>query len=149
MKKFIAAAICFLFLLCPAPARSETDNSVEESQIAPLVKGQSAPFDGVELNPSAAAQIIVDKDIVTKRQQAEIEKIVADTLAKETFKYTELKNSTDAEKKLLNEKISQDEEIIKKENSRWSRSSYFFLGTGVGIVVTTAATIVIATLASK
>lgn len=81
MKKVMSAVLALLLISTSARA--------DDSYLSPLKQGQPAPYDGLLLNPTAAATIMSDRRLQQDLIKAEVDKAVGEVTANFTFKMKE------------------------------------------------------------
>ena len=120
-------------------------------KISPLKKGQEAPFDGVLLDASAAAKLMVDQQESENQCKIETEKEVATVKAKLDLDLANARASNEALQKELDVRVSLKDEHIeflekqtlknakKADNSKW----WLLGGIAAGIALTIGGAFVI------
>jgi len=118
--------------------------TIGAGKISPLQKDQKAPFDGVLLDPTAAAKIIVSQQQAEEKCKIEIEKEVAVSKASYELDLANLKASREALQKELDARILLKDEHIefleneavknakKADNGKW----WLVGGIATGILLT-------------
>lgn len=92
----------------PAPSPDEKDVG---PAISPMKKKQIAPFTGVLLSPAAVAAVITDYKTAEQKTEIEVKKAVGLIEAKRAFDVSEIKASSEADKKIM--KASLDEKTAR------------------------------------
>lgn len=149
-------SITILFFTFPVKAAPSEDVSLGIAdktlgRISPLQKGQKAPFNGVLLDASAAAKLMVDQQEAENTCQIEVNKQVALTKAKLELDLANLRASNKALKNELDVRISlKDEHInfLEKEairNAKKANNGKWWLIGGVagGILLSIGAALII------
>lgn len=123
------------------------ETTVDEPLIAPLKRGQQAPWPGVLLNAAAVGSIKFDKENEKEKIDTEVQKAVSDVLTRKNGELDILKVSLEGkiEQKdaLLEEKEGQLS-VFREENKSLrealtnapNRSTWFGIGLISGILVT-------------
>lgn len=118
-----------LFSLFCATLLIATPVLAEDPYVSPLKKGQQSPYDGLLLNPPAAAVIMSEKRVQQDIVNAEVQRAVGQVTATFTLKLKEQETSckessavTEAQLKIRDNAIKSLEEEIKKskEAARWT-----------------------------
>lgn len=160
MKQIIAIIIAFamIFFSLPVMAAEPTSSDVSLGaagltlgKVSPLEKGERAPFDGVLLDPAAAAKLMVDQQEADNKCQIEINKHVETEKAKLQLDLANMKASRDALKKELAIRMSIKDEHIKflendaVKNAKKSQNSvwWFMGGLAGGILLSIGAAFII------
>lgn len=132
-----------------APKTSEPDPG---AVMSPLKKGQTAPFTGVLLSPSAAASVIAEIKSIDAKVAIEVDKAKKDASAKGAFDLKEAEVRCAADKKILQAGVESRDARIKiledKVGSAPNPVLWASLGAAGGIAVT-ALTVFIVTSVSK
>lgn len=160
MRQIFAAIIAFSLILFSMPAQASPwsifVNNPEDSsismgtagavfgKISPLKEGQKAPFDGVLLDASAAAKLMVDQQASEAKCQIELEKEVEMAKAKLNLDLANMKAARDALEKELSVRISLKNEHIEflekeaEKNAKKANNGKWWLigGVAVGIALT-------------
>lgn len=151
MNKFCSVFLAFIFIFFPLSANAspwaiyqQPEFDVPQGQISPLKKGDKAPFEGVLIDSTAAAKLMVNAQEAEYRCQIEIDKEVAKERAKLELDLENLRASRDALKKELDVRIDlKDEhiEFLEKEvvrnTKRASNGKWWLIGgIAAGIALT-------------
>lgn len=129
-----------------APVKGEPDVG---AAISPLKKGQVAPFSGVLLSPRATATIIAQINSVTDRIKLEVDHARAEAAAHCEYEVSELKTHAEADTKVLQAQLDErdkrltilNEQLKQEESNRTNTPLWVGLGTGAGVVVGIATTV--------
>jgi hypothetical protein len=156
MKKIYSFILIILLFLFSFPANaspfsiynmqppSDDISLGSVGKISPLQKDQKAPFDGVLLDPTAAAKIIVSQEQAEEKCKIEIEKEVAIAKATSELDLANIKASREALQKELDTRILLKDEHIefleneavknakKADNGKW----WLVGGIATGILLT-------------
>jgi hypothetical protein len=146
MRKLSSYALILSALFLHSIALAEIP---EEPTIAPLKKGQPAPWPGVLLNSSAVASIKFDKDTEKERIEAAVQRATSATLAQKNAELELLKVSLDSkisQKDALLEEKNEQLVIFREENKNLrdalsqapNRTTWFGIGLVSGILVSLA-----------
>lgn len=146
MKKTISTLLLITFL---TPATSFGDSLQDEPMVAPINQGQAAPFAGVLFNKPAAAKVTVEYKHDTSDLQVEIDRAVADAIAKKNKELSDASAVCTREKTELSAKIVSLNETLRikqEENDSLKtqvenspkRTTWFGLGFATGLVFTVA-----------
>lgn len=112
--------------------------------ISPLKKGDRAPFTGVELSPLAVATIVAQFSTAKDLVKIETDRTRSEEKARCEFSVSELKASTDADKKILQANVDArqkqiaalNEQLKKEQDSRPNVVLWTSLGGAAGIGLT-------------
>lgn len=146
----IVSFVLLAVLLCPNVSFAEnTVTTLQEPIIAPLDKGQAAPWPGVLLNSVAVGSIKFDKDHEKEKIDTEVQRAVSDVIARKNGELDMLKssfNSSLIQKDALIEEKEGQIKTFREENKKLreeldnapSRNTWFGIGFVSGILVTVA-----------
>jgi hypothetical protein len=123
------------------------DVIAEEPTIAPLNQGQIAPFPGVLFNKAATAKVIVEYKHEIINTQVEVEKAVADAIAKKNKEIADITTTCEREKLELSARTETFNEMLALKQKELdslkdqltnapNRSTWFGLGFTGGILLT-------------
>lgn len=141
------AVFFFSFDLHAAPASDDVSLGIAGAtlgKISPMNEGQKAPFDGVLLDASAAARLMVEQQEADNKCRIETEKQVSTAKAKLELDLANMRASRDSLKKELEVRVNLKDEHIeflekhavrnakKANNGKW----WLVGGIAVGIALT-------------
>ena len=145
MLNKITALILSCILIVPGLAYADPPNPEvpPQPQIKSIAKGDSAPFSGVLLNPTAAAKIFTERDFLNEECVLKISYAVE----KESLRLKLLLDSSQAsldsmEQKytsLLNIKDQEIKRLSKVASEKGDYSSWWFAGGVVAGIITSVA----------
>ena len=115
--------------------------------LSPMKKRQRAPFTGVLLSSSAAANIIVELETIKERihieivkatqlEQANCDKRLADAIAKSRADVNVLQASIDSKNKTINVLNVELKTLNDYNNAEWQPAAWVGIGTATGILLT-------------
>ena len=154
MQKFISFIMIIVMLAFTMPAyaddaatsgaklpKLETPAGEVEmgAVIAPMKKGQAAPFTGVLLSPRASASLTVQINSINEQIKIEVERARNEANAQCEFKTSELKVVADADRRVSTAMLdSRDKDIkilqdnIKQHEKDEDNSPFWYVVSGVG-----------------
>jgi len=150
VKQVISMMLCFC-LVFPAPlfAQEAPAEPVEKPKVVEVKAGDSIPFDGVLLNPAAAAQMLANQKFLEAECKLKIDFEISKLQAQHDLLYNNLQlNLSSTEKKYSAILDIKDEEIerINKialessgDYSHWWAAGGFLLGAAVALGIFFAA----------
>jgi hypothetical protein len=119
-------------------------------EVAPVKKGQPAPFDGTLLSPEAVATVVADRQATTETTKAETTRVQSEEQAKCKFTVDEAKASADAKltvtdanlgaekKKAVALNIALKKEIASRPNVAVWTVMGGIVGAGVTVLIVVA-----------
>lgn len=114
------------------------------SAVSPMKKDDRAPFSGVLLSPRAIATILSQFRNQKEQTKIEVDHAVSVERAQQEYKISELKTSTETDKKILEAQLAArkkeililDERLKKEESSKANLPLWTGVGVGGGIAIT-------------
>ena len=141
INKVISTFLCVAFVTFTVRASAQDTITPFAEQnigsiVTPLHKGDKAPFTGVELSPSAVAEIMATLSTADEETRIEVTKATTEAESQCKFKLSEQKASSDASYKVVSAELTQQQktnkvllETLKKEESSGS-STVILIGIG-------------------
>lgn len=121
--------------------------------IAPISKGQQAPFDGVEMSPEAVANVIADKEYNKQATIVETNKATAEANANCDFKVSEITTQQSTDKKIATAQIDsmkkQNDELNSALKKAIDNTPNVAFWTGAGFVLGVGLTVLTVFLTHK
>lgn len=135
-----------------ARAQAEPKDS---PNIAPVAKGQPAPFSGVVFSPEAVAKVVAQKDAAAAAQQLAVQNQAQKDAAELKFRIAEIMTSCTADKSIIQAQLNDSKrqvniltEQLKKNSSGPSPVVWASIGAGSALVLTLV-TVFVVSQASK
>jgi hypothetical protein len=121
-SKLIAFLVGLLIMLFASHALGDEPRplvpaSATPAVVTPIQKGTPAPFSGVLYSPTAAAQVIADRNAVPAKIKLEVDAAVATANAQCEFKAGNAKAASDADARVCKAIIEAKDEQIKQTNA--------------------------------
>jgi hypothetical protein len=159
LKKIISIFLCFLIAITsytrvayaedvvipyiPPITVPATETDVG-SAVSPMKKDDRAPYTGVLLSPRAIATILSQFRNQKDQTKIEVDHAVSVERAQQEYKISELKTTSESEKKILEAQLAArkkeivvlDERLKKEESSRANVPLWTGIGVGGGVVLT-------------
>lgn len=142
MKRFISTLLVASMLAASATAWAD-DPPASPPTVAPLQKGQPAPFTGVLLSPAAVAQTVAEKETAKKVTELAVQHQVALGEAQKKFEIDRLTTTCVADKKIMQAQVDYNlkqiailDEQLKKQSGGPGAPVWIGLGAVGGVVLT-------------
>lgn len=158
-KKIISIILCFVITITSftkiahaedvvipyiPPVTAPTTEPDVGNAISPMKKDDRAPFTGVLLSPRAIATILSQFRNQKDQTKIEVDHAVSVERAQQEYKISEMKTSSETEKKILEAQLAArkkeisvlDERLKKEESSRANVPLWTGIGVGGGIALT-------------
>ena len=150
MKHFLSMLLC-LCLIFPAPlfAQEAPPEPVEKPKVSEIKAGDPAPFDGVILNSSAAAQMLANQKFLEAECKLKVDFEISKLQAQHDLLYNNLQLNLNTTEKKYNAILEIKDEEIERINqialegssdySQWWAAGGFLLGAAVALGIFFAA----------
>jgi len=159
LKKIISIILCFVITITSftkvahaedvvipyiPPVTAPTTEPDVGNAVSPMKKDDRAPFTGVLLSPRAIATILSQFRNQKDQTKIEVDHAVSVERAQQEYKISEMKTSSETEKKILEAQLAArkkeisvlDERLKKEESSRANVPLWTGIGVGGGIALT-------------
>ena len=151
MSQFLSILLCFC-LIFPAPLFAQEagpTEEVEKPKVVEIKAGEPAPFDGVILNPSAAAQMLANQKFLEAGCKLQVDFEISKLQAQHDLLYNNLQLNLNTTEKKYNAILEIKDEEIERINqialessndySHWWAAGGFLLGAAVALGIFFAA----------
>jgi hypothetical protein len=144
-KQFLSFLLCIILLTTPKIVLADEPVSLPSvivptgekdvgAAISPMKKGEKAPFTGVLLSPVAVATIIAQQHTEASVVKIEVDKAVAESDARCTFKVNEQQATRVADKQVLQAQLdSKTKQLLSVEAALQEKSKGSTISPGVWI----------------
>jgi hypothetical protein len=141
IKRIISCLLAGLILVLPIEVQAEE----LQGTVTSLAAGQEAPYNGILLDPIAAAKMLIDKKYLRIETELQLRKEFEKNLAEKTVAFNLLKVDFDSLKRihddtlLIKEKQISDLNLMLKEEMKPDHTQWWILGgTTIGIILSVA-----------
>lgn len=157
MKRFVSSLLILSVMATAMPVWADPISSDQaRPTVAPLQKGQPAPFTGVLLSPEAVARVIAESDSANKALKLAVQHQADLDASQLKFQVDTLTTTCTADKSILQAQVDDGKRTVivlndqlKSNTSGPPAGVWFGLGAATGVVLTAVTAVVIVKLTSK